>query len=149
MRKSSVILAVVLMSVIALVMAACQPVTVPEAQQEVEEAESALCASIQAYHDSVAALEAVTPETTVEELKELEQASDEAFAAMIEAAAEVQEAEVQLVESAVDELKVTLASIPSDATLGEVSPTIQASAAAVREAVDQLDQVACIEPGGN
>ena len=149
MRKSFVIMIVVVMSVIALVMAACQPVTVQEAQQDVEEAESELCASIQAYHDSVAALEAVTPETTVDEVKELEQASDEAYAAMIEAAADLQVAEVQVVESAVEELKNTLADVSGEATLGEVSASIQASAAAVREAVDQLDQVACVEAGGN
>jgi hypothetical protein len=149
MRKSFLILTVLVVLGLTTVLAACQPVTVPEAQQEVEEAESALCASIQAYHDSVAALEAVTPETTVDEVKELEQASDEAYAAMIEAAADLQAAELQVVESAVDELKNTLTNVPGEATLGEVSAGIQASAAAVREAVDQLDQVACVEAGGN
>ena len=102
----------VLMLVLTMVVAACQPVSVQEAQQGVEEAESALCASIQAYDESVAALEAVTAETTVDELDGLNQAADDAYAAMIEAAADLQAAELQAVESAVSELKNALTNVP-------------------------------------
>jgi hypothetical protein len=66
---------------------------------------------------------------------------------MVNSWAELQEAEVQTVESAVAEFQNTLRSVSSEDTLGEVSADIQESAATVREAVDQLDQQACAAEG--
>lgn len=136
-----------LLVVLMVLMAGCSTPAVPEAQQEVKAAETALCVSVKAYAASVEALSKVTPETTVAELNTLKDAVAKTYEAMVGSWAELQESEVQVVESAVaafnDVLKQTP---PGDATLGEVANTIQASAATVKAAVDQLSQTACAAP---
>ena len=63
MRTATALLVVVM---VASLLAGCiQPMPVQEAQQDVVAAESALCASIEAYDASVAALEQVSADTTV------------------------------------------------------------------------------------
>jgi hypothetical protein len=66
---------------------------------------------------------------------------------MVGAWAELQESEVQVVESAVAAFDDVLTQAPpGDATLGEVANTIQASAVTVKAAIDQLSQKACAAP---
>lgn len=125
---------------------ACVPVTpVPEAQMDVKAAETTLCASIKAFSASMEALQQVNADTTVEEFNQLKDAANQTYEAMIAAWGDLQEAEVQVVESAMAEFQDSISQISPEATLGEVATNIQVSAATVKAAVDQLDQVACIE----
>jgi hypothetical protein len=133
----------VLVALVMSLLAGCAPISVPEAQQEVQSAETALCDSIAAYKASVEALQGVTAETTVGELEEMKQAEAQAYEAMVAAWADLQEAEVQTVESAVAEFQNSLRDVSAEETLGEVAAGIQTSAATVTAAVDQLDQQAC------
>lgn len=139
------LLCIVLMGIVLL--AGCATPTVPEAQTEVKTAETALCASVKAYAASIEALSNVTAETTVDEFNALKAAAVTTHQAMVGAWAELQESEVQVVESAVAAFDDVLKQAPpGDATLGEVANTIQASAATVKAAVDQLSQKACAAP---
>jgi hypothetical protein len=141
------VIVLLIVSLLVLSVAAClAPPTVPEAQLEVESAENALCVSVRAYSASVEALTQVSAETTVDEFNALRQAADTAYTAMVNAWGDLQSAEVQAVESAVNDLQESLRNIPGEATLGEVSADIQSSAATVKASVDQLSQTACVEP---
>jgi hypothetical protein len=137
------VVVLVLVALVTSLIAGCAPISVPEAQQDVQSAESVLCASIQVYKASVEALQGVTAETTVAELEALTQAEAQAYEAMVAAWADLQEAEVQTVESAVAEFQSSLRDVSAEDTLGEVATGIQTSAATVRAAVDQLGQTAC------
>lgn len=119
----------VLMFVIVLLLAAniaaCVPVTpVPEAQVEVKAAETALCASIKAFRASIEALQQVDGDTTVEEFDQRKDAANQTYAAMVATWGELQEAEVQVVESAVAEFQDSLTQISPESTLGEVAAAI-------------------------
>jgi hypothetical protein len=118
--------------------------TVEEAQQDVEAAESALCESIKAYAATLAAFDEITADTTVEEVEGLNAAAASAYNTMRSAWANLQEEQVQVVENAAAEFEAALSNMPGEATLGEVAGNIQASAATLQEAVDQLDSVACV-----
>jgi hypothetical protein len=142
MKTISLFLVVV---VLASLLSGCiQPISTEEAQQEVEQAESALCASIEAYTGAVEALEGVTAETTIAEYEALQQAEATSYDAMVAAWGDLQEAEVQAVESAVAELKNSLDGVTGETTLGAIATEIQTNAADVKAAVDQLDQTACV-----
>jgi hypothetical protein len=140
MRRVTVLL---LMALALSLLAGCAPISAPEAQQEVQSAETALCDSIAAYKTSVEALQGVTAETTVGELEEMKQAEAQAYEAMADAWVDLQEAEVQAVESAVADFQNSLRDVSAEETLGDVATGIQTSAETVRAAVDQLDQTAC------
>lgn len=142
MRKVFLFLIVVL--VVATVSGCIAPPTVEEAQQDVEAAETALCDSIKAYAASLAAFDDITAETTVEQVDELNKAVTTAHNTMTSSWANLQEEQVQAVESAVAELDAALNDIPGEATLGDVAANIQASANAVKEALTQLDETACV-----
>lgn len=130
--------------VIVLLAGCIAPPPVEEAQQDVEAVESELCQSIKAYAASLAAFDGVTADTTVEEVEELNKAADAAYSMMVEAWADLQQEQVQVVESAVAEFDATVTDVPDEATLGDAATSIQESAATLREAVDQLDAIACV-----
>jgi chromosome segregation ATPase len=142
MRKALLFVIVVLM--FATVSGCIAPPTVEEAQQDVEMAETALCESIKAYAASLAAYDDISAETTVEQVDELNKAVATAHNTMTSAWANLQDEQVQAVESAVAELDAALNDVPAEATLGEVAANIQASANAVKEALAQLDETACV-----
>jgi hypothetical protein len=140
------VLLFVIVILVAANIAACVPVTpVPEAQVDVKAAETMLCASIKAFSASIDALQQVDADTTVEELDQRKDAANQSYDAMVAAWGELQEAEVQVVESAMAEFQDSITQISPESTLGEVAAEIQTSAATVKAAVDQLDQVVCIE----
>ena len=133
-----------IVTLLAVALAGCiAPPPVEEAQQEVDTAESVLCASIAAYVASLEALEQVSADTTVEEYNALKEAAYQAYANMAAAWVNVQEAEVDLVESAVAEFQTALDEVSPDATLAEAAESIAASAATVKLSVAQLDEVVC------
>lgn len=132
-----------LVALVAGLMAGCAPISVPEAQVEVQSSETALCASIAAYKASVVALQGVSAETTVGELEAMKEAEAQAYEAMTKAWVDLQEAEVQAVESAVAEFHNSFTDVSAENTLGEVATNIQMSAATVTASIDQLDQKAC------
>jgi hypothetical protein len=142
--KNALVFAMVVL--LAVYLAACVPVTpLPEAQTDVKAAESTLCVSIEVFKASIEALQQVDASTTVEEFNQLKDAAAQAYEAMVAAWSDLQAAEVQVVESAMAEFETSLTQIAPEDTLGEVAVNVQTSAAAVKAAVNQLDQVACVE----
>lgn len=137
MNKPLLVLIIPILLVFAI---ACQPLqpTVEEAQQQAGEAESDLCASIDAYAASLEALNGVSADTTVEELEQLNQAADDAYEAMLQAAGELTEAELQVVSSAVTEYQQSIGNIAPESTLGDAAAQVQQAAATVHESVAQL-----------
>jgi uncharacterized protein YcfL len=119
------------------------PPPVEEAEQAVETEQSEVCASIEAFAASIDALQQVTPDTTVAEFNALRDAAYQAYEDVVAEWADLQAAEVQVVESAVAEFQQSLDGVTPESTLGEIATEVTTEAATVKLAVDQLDQAAC------
>jgi len=126
------LLALVALFAATFVLGACQPT------QTGVEAASVFCGDLRALNRSVAALNVTSGAATVGEFQQRMKSVEDTWADLKESAKAVPNARVNDLESAYNDLKQTMGSLPSDASLAEASQMVQPKAAAVGVARQQL-----------
>lgn len=103
------------------------------------EAESEVCSSLAELKTAVQAAGDITATSTVEEAQEASQAVDDAWEDVASAAADLQDARIDDLEAAYNDLADTLGSIDDDATLASAAAEIGTQVAAVDAAWDEFN----------
>jgi hypothetical protein len=105
----------------------------------------AFCDSLQTLAGSIEDLEALGPDSTVEDVQGGVDAVSEAAGEVRESAADLAESQVEAIESAVADLESYRDSISEDETVADVIEGLAAQVAAVKQARAEAGQVACGE----
>ena len=103
------------------------------------EAESEVCASLTELKTAVQSAGAITATSTVEEAQEANEAVDDAWDDVASAAADLQDARIDDLEAAYNDLADTLSSIDDDATLAAAAADISTQVAAVDAAWEEFN----------
>ncbi|NTU83647.1 MAG: hypothetical protein HGA45_30465 [Chloroflexales bacterium] len=107
-------------------------------QTTVPQATAAFCTSLGTLDQAVASLNALGASATIGQVKEAQTGVDQAWNATAAAAASVQNAKVDELQAAQQDLKQTVNSIPDSATLDEAKATVAPKALAVTNAIKSL-----------
>lgn len=103
-----------------------------------QEAKDQLQQDLVDFKAAVDDLAALSPESTIEEIKDADQAVDDAWANVAESAVDVKEAEIEDVEQAWEDLGAAVDDISGDMTPAEAKESISDDVAALQTAYDEL-----------
>lgn len=128
----------------ALVLAGCQQPSVEKAEVKAEKSETEACKNLAKLKQSIATLAAVTPSSTVGDVKKAQKDVTQETDALKQSLAEVDKAKSKVLEAAKEDLEKTIKTLPDKDTLAQAATAIQPKAAAVEAARVQLSaQINC------
>jgi hypothetical protein len=127
---------VVLFGILVLLLAACQPVSVAEAQVQ-------LCADLVQFKVATSAVAALTADSTAEEAEAALQAVDDAWEDVSNSAYHVADAEYEALEQSYEDLDDALRDIDEGDTLGDASASVQDEVANISAAYDAFYDLGC------
>lgn len=127
----------VVLTVLMLVLSACA------APPPIDEAKAQFCADLGAYGRSVAALRQIDATTTVEEVKAMQQAIDDAWAQVQQSGQTVEAAQVATMGQQQDALRATLNTITDETTLSAAAATIQTGIAGTLSSYVDIATTTC------
>jgi hypothetical protein len=120
-----------------LTLVGCQP-SVQEAEQKVEKKETQACMKLAELEQSLITLAAITPDSTVGDVKKAQEEVTQSIAELKASLQELDQAKLQALEVANDELDKNIQTLPEQDTLAEAAATIQPQVEAVEAARAQL-----------
>lgn len=127
---------VIVAMVPALLLAACTTTpSVPEANQQV-------CAALKTYYGSVIALKEIGPTSTINDVKDAQKAVDTAYEGVAGAMTTYQEAKIDAVKAAQENLKQSVDQVSGSTTLAEAKTSIMTSVTALADAIKGLNDAA-------
>lgn len=103
-----------------------------------EDAEAQLCADLSALDTAIEDLEGITADSTVDELREANEAVADAEGRVVESAQAVGEARIGDLDAAFEDLDSAVTDIPGDATIADALSSIGQGLDGVRAAWQQL-----------
>lgn len=113
------------------VLTACQPVSV-------EEAKAQYCADLAAFQTAMAGVQALTPDSTVDEAEAALGAADDAWDDLRSSAYTVNDAEVENLEQAYEDLDDAIRDISEGDTIQDAAASLAGEVANVNAAYDAL-----------
>lgn len=109
----------------------------------IEEAQVDFCQALDNYRDSVAQLQDINEQTTIDELNGIRDSVVESRENLLHSATALREARLRYTESAWEALQKEFADIPGEATLGETAPSIRGKVAVLLTEIDRMNNVSC------
>ena len=109
----------------------------------VEEAQVDFCQALDNYRDSVAQLQDINEQTTIDELNGIRDSVVESRENLLDSATTLREARLRYTESAWEALQKEFENIPGEATLGETAPSVRGQVAVLLTEIDRMNNVSC------
>lgn len=106
-----------ILTVLLLLLAACQP--------SIDQAKANYCESLGNFAEAIANVRQIDENSTVDELKQAQQAVGEAWSALANSAGNLADAQFNEMEQAYRELERTVNDIPDDATVAEALEAVR------------------------
>jgi len=128
----------ILVLVSGLILAACQPISV-------EQAEAQLCADMVHFKAAMGAVDALTKENTVDEAQAAMDVASDAWDNVAHSARVVNNAKWEEVDQAYNDLQDTVREIDEGESIEDAVTSIQAQVADLNTAYDQFYDVQCVK----
>jgi hypothetical protein len=125
-----------LLAIATLLLAACQPVSIEDAQAQ-------LCADLVEFRAATGAVQALTAESTVEEAEAAIEVASDALSDVANSAILLREAKLDNLDQAYEDLDDALRDIDEGGTIEGAIDSIQAQLEAVNAAYDEFYSVNC------
>jgi len=126
----------VLFGIMILLLAACQPVSVAEAQVQ-------LCADLVKFEAAMGAVSALTAESTTDQAEAALALADDAWEDVQNSAYQAADAEYAALEQAYEDLDDAIRDIEEGDTIGDAAASLQDEAANINAAYDALYDLGC------
>jgi len=127
---------VVLFGIMILLLAACQPVSVQEAQAQ-------YCADLVQFQTAMGVVGALTPEATADQAEAALEAANDAWDDVTNSAYVVADAEYEALEQAYEDLDDAIRDIEGDDAIGDAAASLQDEVANINAAYDELYDLGC------